>query len=293
MNELAVSAEQVVATYESPSRLTAEGVRAQVNLIQEVMGKVMKKKTHYGVIKGCDKPSLFKAGSEVLLTTFRIAVLPDIEDLSTPDERRYRVHAKGIHIPTGTVVGIGIGECSSMEEKYKWRKTSNKEWDETTEDRRRIKHGADYSTKQVRAEIADVSNTILKMAKKRAQVDMTLTALAASDIFTQDIEDLPEGSLDDEEAPEKRRPVERPQSKSKPQQQSGAKPESPRAEPGNGKAGDRMNEDMPAGPLRVIRGKMATAGLTDEDLVKQFGPIEKWKFGQFAAIQAWIAEQRT
>jgi hypothetical protein len=30
------------------------------------------------------------------------------------------------------------------------------------------------------------------MAKKRAQIDLTLTATAASDIFTQDLEDIPE-----------------------------------------------------------------------------------------------------
>ena len=33
-------------------------------------------------------------------------------------------------------------------------------------------------------------NTVLKMAKKRALVDAVLTATAASDIFTQDLEDI-------------------------------------------------------------------------------------------------------
>lgn len=195
MNDLATTHENVVATYESGPRLRAVDIRAQVNLIQEVMSAVMKKDTHYGVIPGCKQPSLYKPGSEVLLTTFRISVVPEVEDLSTPDERRYRVRAKGVHIQTGAVVGVGIGECSSMEEKYKWRKASDAEWNATPEDRRRIKHGQ-YVTKQVRTEIADVSNTVLKMAKKRAQIDMTLTALAASDCFTQDVEDLPEEYLD-------------------------------------------------------------------------------------------------
>lgn len=201
MNDLVVQHDHVVATYESQRRLTAADIRAQVNLIQEVMQAVMKRDTHYGVIPGCKQPSLYKAGSEVLLTTFRIAVEPEVEDISGPDERRYRVRAKGIHIPTGAVVGVGVGECSSLEEKYKWRKAYDKEWNETPEDRRRIKHGKDFSTKQVRTEIADVSNTVLKMAKKRAQVDMTLTALSASDCFTQDIEDMPEGYVDDERVP--------------------------------------------------------------------------------------------
>jgi len=39
---------------------------------------------------------------------------------------------------------------------------------------------------------ADYYNTCLKMAKKRALVDATLTTTAASDIFTQDIEDDPD-----------------------------------------------------------------------------------------------------
>jgi len=38
-------------------------------------------------------------------------------------------------------------------------------------------------------DLADTYNTVLKMAKKRALVDATLTATAASDIFTQDLED--------------------------------------------------------------------------------------------------------
>jgi hypothetical protein len=178
----------------SPGRsLTAANVREHVNLIQEVMAAVMKKDTHYGVIPGCKLPSLYKAGSEVLLTTFRIAVDPIVEDLSTPDCIRYRVKAVGRHQATDIVVGAGIGECSTDEDKYKWRKAfSDKEFDATPETRRRIKFGRDWSAKQVRTEPADLANTVLKMAKKRAQVDLTLTATAASDIFTQDIEDLPD-----------------------------------------------------------------------------------------------------
>ena len=39
---------------------------------------------------------------------------------------------------------------------------------------------------------ADYYNTCLKMSKKRGVVDAILTVTAASDIFTQDIEDMPE-----------------------------------------------------------------------------------------------------
>lgn len=177
--------------------LTAGDVREHVNLIQEVMQAVMKKDTHYGVIPGCKQPSLYKAGSEVLLTTFRIAVSVHVEDLSTDDSIRYRVRTVGTHQGSGVVVGEGIGECSSNEEKYKWRKTYNKkEFEAAPETRRRIKYTKYGEDMQVRTEPADVANTVLKMAKKRAQVDLTLTATAASDIFTQDIEDLPDGMVE-------------------------------------------------------------------------------------------------
>jgi hypothetical protein len=171
--------------------LSAADIRHRVNTIQEVMTAVMKKDVHYGIIPGCKKPSLYKPGSEVLLATFQIATSIHVTDLSTDDCIRYQVRVIGTHAPSGVVLGEGIGECSSNEEKYKWRKAYDDEWNATPENRRRIKFGK-YKDKQVRTEPADVANTILKMAKKRAQVDAVITATAASDIFTQDIEDLPE-----------------------------------------------------------------------------------------------------
>ncbi len=178
--------------FEEPRQLTAYEVRSQVNLVQEVMQAVMKRDTHYGTIPGTPKPTLYKPGAEVLAATFRIAVSYRTEDLSTGDCVRYRVTAVGTHQTSGIVMGEGMGECSSGEEKYKWRKATGKEFEGTAEDRRRIKYGRDYSTNQVRTEPADLANTVLKMACKRAQVAMTLNVTAASDIFTQDIEDLPE-----------------------------------------------------------------------------------------------------
>lgn len=175
--------------------LAASDIRHRVNVIQDVMTAVMKKDVHYGVIPGCKKPSLYKPGSEVLLATFQIATKVQAEDLSTPDCVRYRVRVVGIHTPSGTEVGEGIGECSSNEAKYKWRKAYDDEFNATPENRRRITFGK-YKDKQVRTEPADVANTILKMAKKRAQIDMTLTATGASDCFEQDVEDLPEEMLD-------------------------------------------------------------------------------------------------
>ena len=187
-----------LAVISAPSRsqsLTAADIRQRVNTIQEVMTAVMKKDVHYGIIPGCKKPSLYKPGSEVLLATFQIATSIEVTDLSTDDCIRYQVRVIGTHAPSGMLLGEGIGECSSNEEKYKWRKAYDEEWNATPENRRRIKLGK-YKDKQVRVEPADVANTILKMAKKRAQIDMTLTTTGASDCFEQDVEDLPEGVIE-------------------------------------------------------------------------------------------------
>lgn len=173
--------------------LTAMAVVARVRLIQEVMANVMKKDVHYGTIPGTPKPTLYKPGAEQLLVTFRIAPAePKVEDLSTSDSIRYRVTRSGI--ANGVPVAAGVGEASSDEEKYKWRRpVCDAEFEATPEDRRRMKFKRDGSSdKQIRTNPADVANTILKMADKRAFVAMTLLATAASDCFSQDLEDLPE-----------------------------------------------------------------------------------------------------
>ena len=178
--------------------LTAANIRANVNLIQEVMKSVMKNNVHFGTIPGTNKPTLFKAGSEKILATFRIAVELEVEDLSTLDSFRYRVKARGV-LPTGEIVGCGIGECSTDEEKYKWRgAVCIEEFEAAPEDRRRVKWckgyapKPNYSINQIRTNPSDLANTALKMAKKRAQIDLTLTATGCSDVFDQDIEELPD-----------------------------------------------------------------------------------------------------
>ena len=189
--------ENAVDVYSQHESLTAKQIKAQVQLIQEVMKAVMEKDVHYGVIPGTPKPTLYKPGSEKILSTFLIGVEPETEDLSTFDEVRYRVKAKGFSQKTGALLGVGVGECSSNEEKYKWRKpVCDEEFNETPEDRKRIvwkkgyENKPNYQLKQIRTNPSDVANTILKMAKKRAQIDMTLTVTAASDIFDQDLEDM-------------------------------------------------------------------------------------------------------
>jgi hypothetical protein len=172
-------------------RMSVTEVTQHAIAVQEVMKAVMKKDVHYGVIPFTDKPTLYKAGAEVLCMTFRIADSYRIEDLSTDDAIRYRVTCVGTHQLTGVELGSGMGEGSTSEEKYKWRKAVNKEeFEATPVTMRRVKFAKNYKVEQVRTEPADLANTVLKMACKRAKMAMVLNVTAASDCFTQDIEDL-------------------------------------------------------------------------------------------------------
>lgn len=180
------------------SRMSVADVVQQAKAIQEVMAAVMKPNVHYGVIPGTDKPTLYKAGAEKLCLTFHISDEYRVEDLSTgPDAIRYRVTCIGRHQTSGINMGQGIGEAQTGEEKYRWRKAvCEEEFEATPVNLRRVKYGKKsggyYTIKQVRTEPADLANTVLKMAAKRAKTAMVLNALAASDAFNQDLEDLDE-----------------------------------------------------------------------------------------------------
>lgn len=175
----------------SQGRMSVAEVTQHAIAVQEIMQAVMREGEHYGKIPGTDKPTLYKAGAEKLCMTFRIADEYKVEDLSTADLIRYRVVCIGRHQLTGIELGSGMGEGSTGEEKYKWRRAvSDKEFDATPAVLRRVKFGKSWETKQVRTEPADLANTVLKMACKRAKMAMVLNVTAASDCFTQDLEDL-------------------------------------------------------------------------------------------------------
>jgi hypothetical protein len=171
--------------------LTVMDLKKNHNKIQEVMKSVMKKDVHWGAIPGCgDKPALLKAGAETLFSTFMIGIEdPIIKDMSDGDEIRYIIIVRGIYTPTGNFLGSGIGECSSKEDKFNWRNSvCDEEFNDTPEDRRRIKwrrgkENKPYTIKQIRENISDKANTVLKMAVKRAKVDLCFSVLACSDLF--------------------------------------------------------------------------------------------------------------
>lgn len=159
-----------IQKYEQPSL----AVRDQVNQIQALMKNALQDGTHYGTVPGCGKkPTLLLPGAEKIALMFgwsydTVVSQRDLEG----GHREYTVTVKLIDRKTGQLMGTGIGLCTTMESKYRYRrdKRTNKRFENT--------------------DIADVYNTVLKMAKKRALVDAVKSTAAASDIFTQDIEDM-------------------------------------------------------------------------------------------------------
>ena len=251
--QAAVPQNQAVQLVAKQKPLTAAEVKSHVQLIQEVLESVMLKDVHYGQIPGTNKPTLYKPGAEKILTTFRIACMPEVIDLSTDDEIRFRVIVQGVHQPSGTVVGAGVGECSSNEDKYCWRAViCEEEWETTDETRRRLKwhkgwgEKPPYSVQQVRTNPSDVANTILKMAKKRAMVDMTLTSTAASDVFDQDLDDLPPEMMQQHQEKQKQHH------------------QQPRTASGN------ANRPATEAQCKMMRAKLSAAGKTEEWLCGEF-----------------------
>ena len=186
---------------------------------------VMDEGVHYGVIPGTkSKPTLLKSGAEMLLANMGLAAeLSDAE----PPIRDYDGSGAGageglivyrricrIYKQTGPRVDERMkiaqaeGSCSSRESKYRWRddkpacpKCSRPLF--RSKDggwfcwRKKDGCGAQFGESDVKSagkipnpDLADIENTILKMADKRALVAATLIATGCSDIFTQDAEDL-------------------------------------------------------------------------------------------------------
>src|SRR3990167_5884690 len=125
--KMKMSEHEVIPYREQMGALSAQDVRAQVNLIQEIMREVMKKDEHYGVIPGTGtKPTLLKAGAEKLCLTFRLA--PDYEIDRKIDGAHLRITSKCTltHIPSGQRFGYGMGSCSTREAKYAYRNASRR-----------------------------------------------------------------------------------------------------------------------------------------------------------------------
>lgn len=189
----------------------------RVNTIQKCMKEVMKENTHYGKVPGCgDRMVLLKPGAELLRTMFQFGVSFDVEVREMESGHREYIVTCHIYNPDGTMCCDGLGSASTKESKHRYRTgpvefTGKPVPQEYWNDRNQsLIGGKGFVTKKNPAtgrweiarqgekvenpDIADVYNTVLKVAKKRAFNDGILSATGASDMFTQDIID--EDALD-------------------------------------------------------------------------------------------------
>lgn len=217
-----MSEEKALANVERESLMMEsaplDAVKGQIASIYHVMREIMREGQHYGRIPGCgDKPALFKAGAEKLCINFGL-ITEILEETmrELPNGHRewsFRVGLRSRR--TNRIEGYGVGTCSTMETRYRYRQSERicprcgKE--AIIKGRQEYgggwvcfarkggcgakwRDGAAEIEGQVTGrienpDIADQFNTVKKMALKRAHVDGTIRTVGASDIFTQDIED--------------------------------------------------------------------------------------------------------
>lgn len=263
-----------------PHEWTATEIIEQARKVLEIKDNALTDNVHFGIIPGCRKPSLWKAGAEKLCQAFRLE--PQFETVARDDPARvvewekteyqtrrtisgttkgfleYRASCSLIHIPTGEawVRNVG-GVCNNFESKYR---TLNP---------------------------YDVANTLEKMAEKRAFVAAVLIATAASDIFTQDIEDLPHLNGENGNGRQRQAPPPR-------QSQTQAPP---RTQDGSGYGRQREEGVRYATEKQVayIRGQLERKGIPAkdffEDWEEDFDSLETIPFNLVNDVLAWIREQ--
>lgn len=184
------------------------------------VGEMMKKGTDYGEIPGTDKPTLLKPGAEKLVDLFRCTpkfslVKAHCKEDFSKGFFKYTFRVQLLQRDSGAVVAEGFGSANSHESRYRWRQgkrkcpacnsdaalNKSKDKPEFYCWAKKGGCGAIFGDKDARIvgqvvgrvpneDIADLDNTILKMAKKRALVDGAIALARCSDMFTQDVEDL-------------------------------------------------------------------------------------------------------
>lgn len=256
MVRAADGAQQIMRVPE-PLELEVNQVRAQVQKIQQLMKEVMVEGEHYGVVPGTGgrdgkppKKTLYKPGAEKLLFVFRIGAEYDVSERWDGEHLSVLVKTRLRHLITGAWMGEGVGYASTREAKYAWRKGQRScpncgvvgsvlksknpgegwfcwkkregcgaTWPDGSPIAKEIE--AQATDRTPNPDLADTYNTVVKMGCKRSLVAGTLNATAASDLFTQDLED--------QEPPIEDRRTERPpegQKKAAPQPSTGGTPTS-------------------------------------------------------------------
>ena len=249
----------------------------------------MREDVDFGTIPGTPKPSLWKAGAEKLTELYRCTPQFRIAEKTLDWERgffHYTFRCKLISRDSGAVLAEGFGSCSSFESKYRWRDGKRKCPNCAKETIFKSKNGPGWYCwekkggcgqqwrndqepsivgqvigKVENPDMADVLNTVLKMAKKRAHVDGAIALAGCSDLFTQDLEDLHDAHPEPAPQPQPDRAKSR----------AHAVAQEMRAKPGpvvDVRSGETEEE-------ATQRAGRPFAGLTDADLSSQIDAFRK------------------
>ena len=192
---------------------------ANVRAFQDAMNSAMVEGRDWGTIAG--HKTLLKPGAETIIGILGLSDNYEVvSSINNWAEQlfHYEVRCTLKHIQTDQVVATGLGSCNSMETKYRYR-IRNRTCPECHQEKIRKSRpeygdgwycnrneggcGANFykghldiesqSAGRVENEYrADQVNTILKMAKKRAQIDAALSASQLSHVFTQDVDEIEE-----------------------------------------------------------------------------------------------------
>lgn len=260
--------------------------RAQFN---DWVNSQLKPGVDFGQIPGTDKPTLYKPGAEKILQFYgcapRLACANRVADPST-GYMTVEYNAEAVSVQTGIVVGQGVGLCSSYESKYRYRK----EWwngsGQPTAGWERTR-GGKFFRRTENPDLIDVWNTVVKMAKKRALVDLALTISGASEKFTQDMEDAqPEASQPEDPPP--------PQAKTQTTAQAEPPASAPPESPSEGKAAPHWIEQ--ANVRSKFWGMCHDLGLKETEVHEALGCGHVKDFGGTmleakAKIDAWLAKK--
>lgn len=194
----------------------AVALAGRMQLVTHVISQ-MEEGTHFGAsFPGDKKKNLLKPGADYLGVAFQLVPTFDVERIDLPGgHREYSVKCS-VTGRNGQLIGNGLGSCTTLESKYRYRYAKKKCpncgqetiikgnekygggwvcWKTKGGCDAKFRDGAPEIEQQLVGKVenpdpADQYNTCLKIAKKRAQVDAMITATGCSAEFTQDVEDM-------------------------------------------------------------------------------------------------------
>lgn len=196
-DELVKQQESMIAGIdENQVRATMQKIKHFQSIIRESLTQ----DHDYGAIPGTgNKPTLLKPGAEKILMLMGLTSEYEVTEKVQDYEKGFFAFTVKCVLSTNDIkVTEGFGHANTRESRYLYRWVTEKDVPEgmNKEDLKSRELDGKYGryTKYLieNDDPYTLVNTVLKMAKKRAQVDGALTVASLSDIFTQDLEDMSE-----------------------------------------------------------------------------------------------------